>query len=159
MNRKLIAIGIAFAMLGSPVFAETDPSADIEKEWAAQEESRQQMHDHMATMQATMAKIHAEEDANTRHQLMHQHMLEMRAMMEMMGGTNGMDMMAGHMAGDHAQGKGMMHDGAMKMSEHDPDKCPQMAVMADKMGMMKMMMQQMMERDAVQEEAGSHEHE
>ena len=159
MNRKLIAATIAIAMLGSPVFAETDPSAEIDKEWAAQDESRQHMHDQMATMQATMAKIHAEEDANTRHQLMHQHMLEMRAMMEMMGGTNGMDMMAGHMTSEHEHGKGMMHDGAMKMSEHDPVKCPEMAKMAEKMGMMKMMMQQMMERDAVQEEAGSHEHE
>lgn len=159
MNRKLTAAAIAIAMLSSPVFAETDPAAEIYQERAAEAESQQNMHEYMASMQATMQQIHEEEDEETRHQLMHQHMLEMRAMMEMMGGTNGMDMMGGHMAGDHAQGKGMMHDGAMTMSEQDSDMCPQMAEMAEKMGMMKMMMQQMMERDAVQEEAGSHEHE
>lgn len=159
MNRKLIAAAIAIAMLGSPVFAETDPAADIDQEWAAQAESRQHMHDHMAKMQATMAQIHAEEDENARHKLMHQHMLEMRTMMEMMGDMNGMGMMSGHMAGGHGEGKGMMHDGGMTMSEHDAEKCPQMGAMADKMAMMHVMMQQMMERDAVREDAGSHEHE
>lgn len=159
MKSKRIAAAIAIAMLGGPVFAETDPVAEIDQEWAAEAESRQYMHDHMAMMQATMAKIHAEDDANARHQLMHQHMLEMRTMMEMMGDMNGMGMMSSHMAGGQAAGKDMMHDGGMTMSEHDPEKCPQMSEMAEKMAMMQMMMQQMVERDAVQEEAGSHEHE
>ncbi len=160
MNRKLIAAAIAIAMLGGPVFAETDPAADIDKEWAAQAESRQHMHDHMAKMQATMAQIHAEEDENARHKLMHQHMLEMRSMMEMMGDMRGMPMMrGGHMADGHAEGKGMMHNGAMGMSEHDKEKCPQMGEMAENMAMMQMMMQQMMEHDAAREDAGSHEHE
>lgn len=159
MNRKLIATAIAIAMLGGPVFAETDPAADIDKEWAAQAESRQHMHDHMAKMQATMAKIHAEEDENARHQLMHQHMLEMRTMMEMMGGMNGMGMMSGHMAGGHAEGKGMMHDGGMAMSVHDAETCPQMGAMVEKMAMMQAMMQQMMEHSAAESELSGHEHE
>ena len=160
MNRKLIAAAIAIAMLGGPVFAETDPAADIDKEWAAQTESRQHMHDHMAKMQATMAQIHAEEDTDERHKLMHQHMLEMRTMMEMMGDMRGMPMMqGGHMAGGHAEGKGMMHEGTMAMSGHDKEKCPHMGEMAENMAMMQNMMQQMMEHDAAREDAGSHEHE
>ena len=183
MNRKLMAAAIAIVMIGGPVFAETDPVAEIEKQWAAQAESRQQMHEHMARMQATMEKIHAEEDAAVRKELMHEHMQEMRTMMDMMGGMQGMGMMGGmqgmSMGGKGASGMGMMgghgdkghaqdmpHDGAMPMCKDDTTQCQQMnhmaerqAHMAENMAMMQMMMQQMMERNAAHEESGSHEHE
>ena len=160
MNRKFIATAIAVAMLSSPAFAETDPSRDIDEFWAAQAETQQQMQQHMATMQATMEKIHTEDDAVVRKQLMQEHMQEMRTMMKMMGGMQGGGMMGNHMMG------GMQHDSAMPMGKGDTAQCQQMTAMAkhqehmsQKMGMMHEMMQQMMEREAVHEGEESHEHE
>jgi hypothetical protein len=173
MNRKLMAAAIAIAMFSGPILAETDPVAEIDKDWAAQAESRQKMHAHMARMQATMEKIHAEEDASVRKELMHEHMQEMRTMMDMMGGMQGMDMMGGKPGmgmmgrhGDKGHAQGMPQDGAMPMCKDDTAQCQQMNAMAkrqahmtQKMGMMQEMMQQMMEREAVHEGKGIHEHE
>jgi len=175
MKKLLIATTIAVALLGSQVFAETDPSRDIDEQWAAIDQSQQMQQKHMNMMQATMEKIQAADDPAVRKQLMHEHMQEMRTMMDMMGAapgmgmmgaTSGMGMMSGQMMAGHAQGKGMQHDGPMPMGEDGMAQCPQMKDMAkhhehmtQKMAMMQKMMQQMVERDAAQEEAGNHEHE
>ena len=166
MKKLLIATTIAVALLGSQVFAETDPSRDIDEQWAAIDQSQQMQQKHMSMMQATMEKIQAADDPAVRKQLMHEHMQEMRTMMDMMGATPGMAMMGGHTMGSHAQGEGMQHDGPMPMGKDGMAQCPQMKdmakhheLMAQKMAMMQKMIQQMVERDAAQEEAGSHEHE
>jgi len=166
MKRILIATTIAIALLGGQAFAETDPARDIDEQWAANAEAQQMMHKHMAKMQATMEKIHGADDPAVRKQLMHEHMQEMRTMMDMMGAKSGMgmtggQMMGGKMMGGHAQGEDMKHDGAMPMCKDDTAQCRQMSSMAkhqdhmaQKMAMMQMMMQQMVEHQTAKEGLG-----
>ena len=166
MNRKLIATLIAFGLLGSQAFAETDPPHDIDAQWAARAKVQQQMQTHLEMMRTTMDKIQAESDPKARKVLMDEHMQEMRAMMGMMNGMPGGGMMNGHMMGDRAKGEGMKHDVNMPMCKDDTVQCRQMnamtkrqAYMEREMAMMQMMVQQMMEHGAVYEGQGSHEHE
>jgi len=163
MNRKLMAAAIAIAMLGGPVFAETDPVAEIDKEWAERAETQQKMGQHMEMMKATMSKLQASDDPQVRKQLMDEHMQERRQMMGMMNA------MPVGMHSGHAKG-GAMHNAEKKaiapMCKEDTSQCKQINAMAKRhmyiereISMMQMMMQQMMEHGAAREESGSHEHE
>ena len=163
MNRKLMAAAIAIAMLGGPVFAETDPVAEIDKEWAERAETQQKMGQHMEMMKATMSKLQASDDPQVRKQLMDEHMQEMRQMMGMMNA------MPVGMHSGHAKG-GAMHNAEKKaiapMCKEDTSQCKQINAMAKRhmyiereISMMQMMMQQMMEHGAARQESGSHEHE
>ena len=163
MNRKLIAVTFAIAMLSGPVFAETDPAAEIDKQWAERAKVQQTMANHMETMKATMSKLQASDDPAVRKQLMDEHMQEMRAMMGMMTA------MPGSMTDMHAM-RGTMHGTDHKdlapMCKEDTTQCKQINAMAKRhahlereIAMMQMMMQQMMEHDAAREGAGSHKHE
>ena len=163
MNRKLIAVAIAIAMLGGPAFAETDPVAEIEKGWAERAEVQQKMAQHMEMMKVTMSKLQASDDPQVRKQLMDEHMQEMRQMMGMMNA------MPVGMHSGHAKG-GAMHNAEKKaiapMCKEDTSQCKQINAMAKRhmyiereISMMQMMMQQMMEHGAAREESGSHEHE
>ena len=162
MNKKLIAATIAIAMLGSPVFAETDPSAEIDRDWAERAKVQQKMATHMEMMQATMSKLQASDDPAVRKQLMDEHMQEMRDMMGMMNGMP-VGMASGHMMGGHTRGEGMAHKDATQICKDDTSQCRQMNAMSKRhaylereIAMMQMMMQQMMERDVAQEKTGSH---
>jgi len=158
-----MAAAIAIAMLGGPVFAETDPVAEIDKEWAERAETQQKMGQHMEMMKATMSKLQASDDPQVRKQLMDEHMQEMRQMMGMMNA------MPVGMHSGHAKG-GAMHNAEKKaiapMCKEDTSQCKQINAMAKRhmyiereISMMQMMMQQMMEHGAAREESGSHEHE
>ena len=57
MNRKLIATTIVIALMGGPVFAETDPSHEIDKAWAERAKVQEKMAQHMEMMKATMSKL------------------------------------------------------------------------------------------------------
>lgn len=163
MNKKLIAATIAIAMLGSPVFAETDPSAEIDRDWAERAKVQQKMATHMEMMQATMSKLQASDDPAVRKQLMDEHMQEMRDMMGMM---NGMPVSMASKHSMHGAMHGMGQKTSTPMCKEDTAQCKQMTAMAKRhsyiereIAMMQMMMQQMMEHSAAKEETESHEHE
>ena len=163
MNRKLIVAAVAVAMLGGPVFAETDPVAEIEKQWAERAKVQQKMAQHMEMMKATMSKLQASDDPQVRKQLMEEHMQEMRRMMGMMNA------MPVGMNSGHARGGAMHaadHKASAPMCKEDTSQCKQINAMAKRhmyiereISMMQMMMQQMMEHGAAREDTGSHEHE
>lgn len=166
MKRILIATTVAMTLMGGQVFAETDPAQEIDDYWAAKAEAQQMMHEHMATMQATMEKIQGADDPAVRKQLMHEHMQEMRSMMDMMRDNSDMGMMDGHMMEGMHHDSDTQHESGVPTCEGDTAQCRQMKDMikrqehmSQEMGMMQMMMQQMMERGAAHEGKGSHEHE
>jgi uncharacterized protein YfcZ (UPF0381/DUF406 family) len=163
MNRKLIAAAIAAAMLGGPVFAETDPVAEIEKRWAERAEVQQKMAQHMEMMKSTMSKLQASDDPQVRKQLMDEHMQEMRQMMGMMNAMP-VSMNSGHAMGGAMHGADQ--EAIAPMCKEDTTQCKQINAMAKRhmyiereISMMQMMMQQMMEHGAAREDTGSHEHE
>lgn len=164
MNRNLIVAIIAIGLFSGLVYAQTEPAQHAHDHETVNAATPDQMHAHMEKMQATMEQIHAAEDPEVREQLMHEHMQQMRAMMNMMSSTNGM-MCCGMMGGDGQSGDGE-HQPMMPMCQEQTAQCKQMNAMAErqgqmaqKMGMMQMMMQQMMERDAVESENTAHDHE
>ena len=93
------------------------------------------MQTHMQKMQDTMKRIHETSSDAERQKLMDEHMKQMHDHMEMMKGMGGMSAMKDK--GDK-QGMGMM-EGGMKCS------------MMDRMDMMQMMMDQMMQHMAMQQ--------
>jgi hypothetical protein len=163
MNRKLMVAAIAIAMLGGPVFAETDPVKEIDQQWAERAKVQQKMATHMEMMKATMSKLQASDDPQVRKQLMEEHMQEMRKMMGMMNA------MPVSMNRRHAMDGAMhaAHQNAIAPTcNEDTTQCKQINAMAKRhmyiereIAMMQMMMQQMMEHGAAREESGSHEHE
>jgi len=166
MNRKLIVTVVAFGLLGSQAFAETDPSREIDEQWAARAKVQQQMQTHLEMMRATMDKIQAENDPIARKVLMNEHMQEMRAMFGMMEGMPGGGRMSGHMMGDSAMTDGMKHDTDKHMCKDDTAQCRQLNAMTKRhayiereIAMIQMMMQQMMEHGAAAQGQGNHEHE
>ena len=163
MNRKLIGTVLVMALIGGPVFAETDPAKEIDRVWAERAKVQQKMATHMEMMRATMSKLQASDDPAVRKQLMDEHMQEMRQMMGMMNA------MPGNMSGGHTMG-GTMHTADQQaiapMCKEDTTQCKQINAMAKRhmyiereIAMMQMMMQQMMEHSAAEKEPGSHEHE
>lgn len=164
MNRNLIATVIAIGLLGSQAYAQTDPAQETHEHETANAAMQDQMHARMDKMQAKMKEIHAADDPEVRKQLMHEHMQEMRSVMKMMGGMNGM--MGGGMMGGHGSSSDNERQPMMRKCQEQTAQCKQMNSMAErqehmarKMGMMQMMMQQMMERDAVESENTNHNHE
>lgn len=140
----------------------------------AAEQKGQAMMDNMKKIQALMARIHATTDPAEREALMKEHLKAMReqanmmhAMAEdmggmmgdkggMMGDKDGMMGDGGGMMGNESESdkgkpsdgtssekkKGMMMGGMMKMHQ----------MMQKRMGMMQMMIEQMLEREAVESE-------
>ena len=114
---------VAFTTIGRPVIAaDTGGQDQICHEQASPMILK--MHEWMQVMQQQMEKIHASEDGNERHRLTHEHMQSMRDAMMMM----------------HTMGRPMMQHG----SEDG-------ACIEHRMEIMRMMMEQMMEHQSVQE--------
>ena len=114
---------VAFTAIGRPVIAaETGGQDQTDHEQASPMILK--VHEGLQTMQQQMEKIHASEDANERHRLMHEHMQSMRDAMMMM----------------HTIGRPMMQHGAEDG-----------ACIEHRMEMMRIMMEQMIEHQFVQE--------
>ena len=148
MMKKLLADIILVTAIGLPVNAQQEHQhgqQDGNQMGGAQmgmmgqacmmgSECMMAMHEHMNAMQETMSQIHAESDPTKRQALMDQHRATMHETMGMM----------------------MKHDGAMagdeKMSQMSMD--DRMQMMEERMRMTRMMMSQMMERNAELETHG-----
>lgn len=108
------------------------------------------MHQQMQAMQSQMKKIHATRDQDERMQLMSEHMQSMQEAMEMIGSIPHPDMQTATM------GMGGAHSSVIQQCTDGSAQCQQMNQMADwqrhmqqRMDMMQMMMQQMLEHEAV----------
>ena len=103
-----------------------------------------QMQDNMKKMQTQMEKIRATSDPKERQKLMQEHMQSMQDNMKMMHGMGGPMMMGADQASGMkmADKKGNLTQGDM-MKRH--------TLMEQRMDMMQMMMEQMMQRDQVME--------
>jgi hypothetical protein len=114
---------VAFTTIGRPVIAaEAGGQDQTDHEQATPMILK--IHERIQAMQQQMEKIHASEDANERHRLMHEHMQSMRDAMMMM----------------HTMGRPMMQHGTKDG-----------ACIEHRMEIMRMMMEQMMEHQSVQE--------
>jgi len=156
MNKsKLLLMVAAIVVIGQPVFADQQSSQDQSD--SEQTQMMQKMHQQMQTMRQQMKKIHATADDKERKRLMHEHMQSMRGAMMMMGEMNQSMMGPGR---EGSAGSGRQH-GTPKCADSTAQ-CKQMNDMADhqghmeqRMGMMQMMMQQMMEHNALKESDAS----
>ena len=136
MKTSLIVSAIVASVLTAP-FGHAQDKHSHDKPAAGTEDDKPmgQMRERMKAMQAQMDKIHKTADPKERQKLMQAHM---QAMQENMKAMRGMGSMGGGMAmGDK---KGGMKDGDM-MRRH--------TMMENRMDMMLMMMEQMMQRDQV----------
>ncbi len=140
MKAKLLTATVVVVMtLSTPLFADSSHHREGKSGGTMSSNSMgmmdmEEMHDHMARMQAIMKKIHATKDKAEQQKLMQQHMQAMREGMNMMsaGKAGGMGNMGG-MQGNH---QGMMDGGKMKDCH---------SKMGQRMEMMQGMMGQMME--------------
>mgnify|MGYP001557422360 FL=1 len=120
MNKlHLVAVSIAMLLVAGAWAQETDPSADITRDWAEQEaqraENQARMDELMGTMNAEMVAIRASTNRKDRQALMTEHRAHMLEAMSLMRGMNGMHMrkaMAGH------AGSGMKHAMGMNNKQH-----------------------------------------
>lgn len=142
---NLLLMVAAIMVLGQPAFADQDSSQ--EQSDSKQAQTMQKMHQGMQTMQQQMEQIQATDDADERKRLMQEHMQNMHKTMMMMSNMNQMMMQPGS---GH-------HHGSMECTDETAE-CKKMNDMADRhgrmdmqMGMMRMMMQQMMDHNAVAE--------
>ena len=141
----------AIVVIGQPVFAGQQSSQDQSD--SEQTQMMQKMHQQMQTMRQQMKQIHATDDDKERKRLMHEHMQSMQGAMMMMGKMNQSMMGSGR---DDSAVSGRQH-GAPKCADSTAQ-CKQMndmegrqGYMEQRRGMMQMMMQQMMEHNALKE--------
>ena len=166
MNKLKLSIFLAslFALPMTQAADEDDhsahhPDADQQQAAPAPDEKAAgmamgKMRENMKKMQEQMQKIHATTDPAERRKLMKEHMQSMQEGMKMMGrmggGMKGGDMMAkakkdqgGSMMEDGGGDKGGMM-GGMMMKKHKK--------MEDRMDMMQMMMEQMIEHEKAEQD-------
>jgi len=127
------------------------PGADKEQAGPAHDDraagmKMEKMHEQMTKMHEQMEKIHAATDPQERRKLMDEHMQSMREGMKMMRGM-GADTMGRKKKGEPMMedgGKDGMPMGMMMMKRHK--------MMEDRLDTMQMMMEQMMEHEAAEQE-------
>ena len=127
-----ILIPAIVAALSMPIASAQDKSAPAKPAMGMDMDKHMgKMQGNMKAMQAQMDKIHKTTDPKERQKLMQAHMTAMQENMKAMRGMGGPMMKGG---GEH----GGMKDGDM-MKRHE--------MMANRMDMMQMMMEQMMQHD------------
>nr|WP_297348456.1 hypothetical protein [uncultured Glaciecola sp.] len=134
---KVILISMIFAL---PAYAQdkdkhehTDDAEHESMDGMTNHQEMMPMHQHMLEMQDLMKKIKQEKDPKERQELMQKHMASMQT---------GMHMMKGNMGNHMSNKNGMKEMGKKSMNM---DKC--MHKMEDRVDMMEMMLEQMMEHD------------
>ena len=152
--KKLIALAAACALTLPPfsVYAEQTHHPEQQEtkgEMPAQGQPAMggmmdKMQGHMKKMMQQMDAIHKTDDPEKRDKLLQEHRQSMQEGMQMMRGMGGgmMKGMMGEGGGDMMQGGGM-HQGGGKMSCDDKDMRHRM--MEQRLDMMQMMMEQMMQ--------------
>ena len=132
MKTAILIPAIVACALWVPIVSAQDKHAhDKPATSAAPDKHMGKMQENMKAMQAQMDKIHKTTDPKERQKLMQAHMTAMQENMKAMRGMGGPMMKGG---GEH----GGMKDGDM-MKRHE--------MMANRMDMMQMMMEQMMQHD------------
>ena len=144
--KKLISTLVIAAAISSSAFAEKVHEHGDSKDqpmggMMMGHEQMMAMHEHMQKMHDMMAKIKAETDSEKRQKLMQEHMRVMQEGMRLMG--DGMAM-------------GMTKGESSKMD--DMDMMKRMDVMAERMGMMQMMMGQMMDHESESQKSPVQKH-
>lgn len=146
MKNAIMISAIAACALAAPIASAQDKhthdkpatSMDMDKHMS-------QMQEKMKAMQAQMDTIRTVTDPAVRQRLMQEHMQAMQESMKAMHGMGGGMMRGGGEQSGMAMGakKGGMKDGDM-MKHH--------AMMENRMDMMQVMMEQMMQRDQVMQQ-------
>ena len=152
---KLLLVAAAIMLIGQPVFADEKSSQDQSVSEPTQ--MMQKMHQRMQTMRQQMEQIHATDDAKERKRLMQEHMQGMRGAMMMMSNMNQAMMRPGHEGGagsGHQRGTQKCMDNTAQCGQLN-DMANRQGHMEQRMGMMQMMMQQMMEHNALKEGSAS----
>ena len=145
-NPVLVAAIVACALSASVVSAQEKaaPAKPAMGMTMDMEKQMPQMQDNMKKMQQQMEKIRATTDPKERQQMMQEHMQAMQANMKSMHGMGGPMMMGA----DQADAMKMpSKKGAMSQA----DMMKGHTMMEQRMDMMQMMMEQMMQRDQVME--------
>jgi len=141
--KTLITVIALTAALSTPVFAGSDhdhqdgsgmKGAGMQGGMMDQEHMTK-MHGHMQEMRKLMADIKQEDDPQKRHQLMQKHMESMQ---------QGVGMMMGEMKGKHTM-KDQMEMPSMQMNDR-------MGMMEKRMKMMQMILDQMMQHQAEEQD-------
>lgn len=124
------AVALVLVFAGSPADAQAPKTAETTVQ-SPDDAAMQKMQENMKSMQDLMARIHATPDPAARRKLMQEHRELMRTQMQMMNGMGPMKDSCGAMMGAGGPGP------------H--------AMMQKRMGMMQMMMDQMMQREDVED--------
>jgi TolA-binding protein len=150
-----MSVSVAYAadlnggsVLGEPSGFVVAQQTDSRKPQASSQESDKQwaqMQEHMKQMQTQMEKIHKTTDPKERQKLMQEHMQSMREHMKMMHGAGGC-MMMGMMARGDQSGTGKP-DRGMNCGMMDADPSHRQETLEQRMDMMQMMMDQMMQHE------------
>ena len=144
MKTTLLTAAIVACALSAPIVSAQDKAASEKPAMGmAMGHEIPQMHENMKAMQAQMAKIRATTDPKERQKLMQAHMQAMQDGMKAMHGM-GEPMMKGD-----SQPGGMAQDGKKDMAGGGMMKHHQM--MEDRMNMMQMMMDQMLQHQQAME--------
>jgi hypothetical protein len=143
--KKYLALPLIAVFIASPAFAvETHHhvNSDTQKSGMMKgmmsHDQMTNMHEHMEKMQTLMKRIKSEKDPEKHHALLEEHIKAMKEGMHMMSGRMGM--------GDAK--------GAMK----NMDAIQRIDMMEQRMSMMQMMMEQMIEHDMLKEDGVNHQH-
>lgn len=148
-NSKLLTVLALTSALGlAPnISAQTQKKSEHEHPSGAGV-AKMPMHQHMQRMHAEMAKIHATTDPEERRKLMQAHMQSMRGMMQMMHGMMAGDSGGGmHHRRGAQRGGGNHGQGMMNQPCGDGDR---LARMEQRMNMMQMMMDHMLNNQTEQ---------
>lgn len=145
MKTSILATAIVACALSTPFVSAQEKSAPAKPAMGMDMDKQMpQMQEKMKAMQGQMDKIHKTTDPKERQKLMQAHMQAMQENMKMMRGM-GSPMMKG--GGEH--GGMMMRD--MKGGMTEGDMMKRHAMMEQRMDMMQMMMEQMMQHDQAME--------
>jgi hypothetical protein len=142
MNTSILFSAIFACALSAPIVSAQERSAPA-KSSMDMDKQMPQMQENMKKMQQQMEKFQATADPKERQKLMQEHMQTMQESMKAMHGMGGLMMMGGGKRGgmakvDHKD----MADAAM-LKRHD--------MMEQRMDMMQMMMEQMVQHQKAQE--------
>lgn len=144
MKTTILIAAIAAGALSVPI-ASAQEKAVPEPPAVAMDMGQQmsRMQQNMTAMQAQMQQIRATTDPKERHKLLQAHMQAMQDNMTAMSGMGGPMMMAGRPPGGMAMGDSKPMAGGDMMQRHQ--------MMENRMGMMQMMMEQMLQHQQAME--------
>jgi len=158
----IVTVPIAVLLFAGAWAQETDPGREIADQWAAEQALRIEQQARLDTLMVTMAKEMAEirstTDRREKESLMVVHRENMREAMSLMRGMGGMHMrkvMSEHLGSGTkpGMGSGMPEHGHKRMNpslpQADPSNEQRVTDLENRMDMMHVMMESMIEAEAV----------